>query len=153
MKLNTVQQVVLVDDDPDYIYLVEQALTGCTPACNLTVLPSGAQLLAWLDESASRPNLIFLDINMPGANGFEVLKELKSTDRFKMIPVVMLTVSERRADVSKSYAIGANAYLVKPMTFGKLKSRLAFFNYYWFDVSRTPSQQWGETNWYNELTD
>ncbi|GAB2564753.1 response regulator [Spirosoma aerophilum] len=151
MSRQRINQVVLVDDDPDYIYLVERALEDCVPACNLKVLFSGSALLEWLETDPVRPNLILLDINMPISNGFEVLNVLRSVDRYKMIPVVMLSNSESKEDIGKSYDRGANAYLVKPAGFSELKRRLDFFNHYWFDISKTPSANWGDINWYNEL--
>lgn len=138
MNLHQSNQVVVVDDDPDYIYLVERAIKDCIPTCTLKALSSGAALLQWLETDSIRPNLILLDINMPVFNGFEVLKVLRSVDRYKVIPVVMLSVSQQREDIDKSYNIGANAYLVKPAEFNELRRRLDFFNDYWFDVSKTP---------------
>lgn len=151
MNKNTIQQVVLVDDDPDYVFLVEQAFSDCTPACNLNVVPGGSELFTWLEANSSRPHMILLDINMPASTGFDVLRTLRSVDRYKLIPVVMLTVSDRRQDIAQSYAIGANAYLVKPMEFSELKRRLNFFAYYWFDLSQTPGSSWDALNWYSEL--
>ena len=138
MNDQNAHQVVLVDDDPDYVYLVQQALQDCHPACRLKVLPSGSALLTWLETEPDRPRLILLDINMPITTGFDVLKILKSDDRYKMIPVVMLSVSETREEVGQAYDRGANAYLVKPGKLSELRRRLTFFSYYWFDISQTP---------------
>ncbi|GAB3050176.1 response regulator [Spirosoma pulveris] len=151
MNHSPVNQVVLVDDDPDYCYLVQRALKEFTPASSLQALSSGAALLAWLETEPVRPSLILLDINMPVANGFEVLNALRSVDRYKLIPVVMLSVSRQREDIDRSYYSGANAYLVKPAGFNELKRRLAFFNQYWSEVSTGPGTPLGDTNWYNEL--
>lgn len=78
-----------------------------------------------------------MDINMPISNGFEILKILKSESRFKAIPVVMLTVSRRQEDVRKSYLIGANAYMIKPLTFDELQNHMQLFSFYWFDIAQT----------------
>lgn len=151
MNDQTANQVILVDDDPDYAYLVQQALKDCNPVCSLKVLNSGAALLEWLETDPDRPRLILLDINMPISTGFDILEVLKSVDRYKMIPVVMLSVSDRREDVIRSYDIGANAYLVKPGQLSELKRRLTFFNYYWFDISKTPPTNWGDINHWDRL--
>lgn len=79
--MNKLKQVLLVDDDPDYMYLVREALSACQPPCRLTTLSSGTHLFDWL-ETNGRPTVIFLDINMPVSNGFDILTVLKSVDRY-----------------------------------------------------------------------
>jgi CheY-like chemotaxis protein len=135
--MNKQKQVLLVDDDLEYIYLVQEAIQVNNPRCDLRVMNTGDDLLVWL-ENNRRPSLILLDIQMPGSNGFEVLSTLKNTDRYKAIPVVMLTASEQRADMLRSYQEGANGYVTKPITFTDLQNRLDLLSYYWFDIAQTP---------------
>ncbi|GAB2519681.1 response regulator [Spirosoma aerophilum] len=141
MKRNN--KIVVVDDDPDYCYLVKEALQICDPTCTLEAVRSGSELLIWL-ATHDRPSLIFLDINMPGPNGFDTLRALKATEQYKYIPVVMLTTSEQVDDVHTSYEIGANAYITKPMTFTDLLPRLNLFSRYWLDHYPPSMHSWPE---------
>ncbi|GAB2533846.1 response regulator [Spirosoma aerophilum] len=135
--MNKQKQVLLVDDDQEYIYLVQEAIQVNNPRCDLRVMNTGDDLLVWL-ETNRRPSLILLDIQMPGSNGFEVLGTLKSSDRYKAIPVVMLTASEQRTDIVRSYQQGANGFVTKPITFTDLQHRLGLLSHYWFDIAQTP---------------
>ncbi|GAB2546805.1 response regulator [Spirosoma aerophilum] len=140
--------ILIVEDDPDYAYLIEEALKICRPSPTIHVLQSGTDLLTWL-ATGQRPSVIFLDLNMPQVNGFEVLKILKTVQPYKTIPVVMLSVSERRDDIVKCYEMGVNAYITKPMTFSQLLPRMEVFSHYWFDVVRTPDSAWQRPNGYS----
>lgn len=123
-------QVLIVDDDPDYTSLIEQALKDCK-VCPITkVFHSAADLFKWLVPNL-KPDLIFLDINMPHVDGFDVLKILKETDQLKIIPVVMLTISENRYDVIRSYNYGVNEYITKPVHFEELQRRIEALSPYW----------------------
>lgn len=145
--MSKLKQVLLVDDDPDYGYLVQEALSDCQPPCRLTTLSSGIDLLDWL-ETNEHPTVIFLDINMPVSTGFDILKLLKSADRYKAIPVVMLSVSLAHEDIRESYQIGANAYMIKPLTNRLLKEKMHLFSHYWLDIAQTPSSSWLRPNGY-----
>lgn len=147
MKKETCQ-VLIVDDDPDYTYLLEEAFKRCPSSPPIKVLHSGDELLAWLDTS-QRPNLILLDINMPGGNGFDLLTILKGVDHFRSIPVVMLSVSGFRDDVVKSYSRGANAYITKPARFEELQERIDVLSYYWTNIVKTPGSSWLKPDGYS----
>lgn len=150
MKARKAKRILIVDDDPDYIFLMEEAIKTCQPSCQVEVVTQPADLMSYL-EKRERPNLIFLDINMPVSNGFEVLNVIKSSDQYKQIPVVMLSVSQAKEDVFKSYDIGANAYLIKPGAFEELKRRVAVFTDYWFNMVHTPDPSWSGPDWFAEL--
>lgn len=137
MKRTDKRQIIIVDDNPDFTFLVEKAFTLCTPCPTIKVLHSGADLLAWL-ETGQRPRLILLDINMPEATGFDILSILKTAGSYKFIPVIMLSISEDRQDVIRSYDNGANAYICKPMSYRDLISHMQLLSNYWFDISTTP---------------
>lgn len=138
MKRNKVKYAVLVDDDPDYTCLVEEALLTSKFPCTLKVFSTGVEFMVWLRlETSPRPNVIFMDINMPINNGLEMLEIIKSEARFKTIPVVMLTVSGCQEDIRESYLLGANAYMVKPLVFDELTEQMQIFSHYWFDVAQT----------------
>ncbi|GAB3028625.1 response regulator [Spirosoma pulveris] len=133
MKDNQAKQVILVDDDPDYSFLVQEVIKACRPACEVKIINRGDELMPWL-EANGRPTIIFLDINMPGCNGFDVLSTIKASSDYKQIPVVMLSISAHKGDIFKSYTIGANAYLIKPLTFKELSRRIELLSEYWFDT-------------------
>jgi CheY-like chemotaxis protein len=139
MKRNLKSRVVIVDDDPDYVYLLKQAIEVCAPSCELYGLHSGSELLQWL-TTHERPSVILLDINMPVTNGFEILQTLKASPHYRTIPVLMLTVSGYQADVVKAYQIGANAYTTKPVGYDELISKMRLLSTYWFTVVSTPDQ-------------
>lgn len=146
-------QILLVDDDPEFSYLTEQALKKCRPGCHLDIISISTDLPDWL-KTHKRPGLILLDINMPNSNGFEVLNILKQNSRFRTIPVVMYTSSDRKEDVQKAYNNGANAYLIKPAGFEDLKNQLSEVSSYWFDIVKIhgPSHKTHDTKtWYDDL--
>ncbi|AUD04666.1 response regulator [Spirosoma pollinicola] len=134
-------QIILVDDEPTFIELIKEIIKTTNPACRLKIVLSGSELLTYL-EISSRPNLILLDIQMPGLSGFDVLKILKAVDRYKSIPVVMLSVSEQKQDIVKSYDLGANGYIVKPGQYTDLSLTMNLLNQYWFDIASTPDSSW-----------
>lgn len=120
MNMHTSKQILIVDDDPNYIDLVNRALSTCQPLCHLKALSTGTELLDWL-ETNNRPSLIFLDINMPGSSGLDILKKLKTRDRYKAIPVVMLTVSDHKRDVEQSYDIRVSSITGTILYFKRVK--------------------------------
>lgn len=146
--MHTGKQILIVDDDPDYIDLVDRALSTCQPLCHLKALATGTDLLEWL-ETSNRPSLIFLDINMPGLSGFDVLEKLKTRDRYKAIPVIMLSVSDHKQDVMRSYDSGANGYIHKPEIYADLLTCMRLMTKYWFDFGSTPSNDWTNPSWFN----
>lgn len=148
MKRHIDKHILMVDDDLNYIDLVNKALSTCQPQCHLKALSTGTELLAWL-ETSSRPNLIFLDIDMPDLSGFDILKKLKTQEKYKAIPVIILTVSDRQQDVMRSYDSGANGYIQKPEIFADLLTCMRSMTRYWFNFGSTPSHDWTNPTWLN----
>ena len=117
--------LLMADDDPADCLLTEKALRRAEVTCPLYVVHDGAELLDYLKrrgdyadpEAAPRPSLILLDLNMPKINGTEVLEQLRDEPELRRIPVVVLTTSDEERDIAASYALGANAYMVKPSAF------------------------------------
>ncbi|SFD63298.1 response regulator [Spirosoma endophyticum] len=126
-----VPAVWFVDDDEDDRLFVRSAFEDIGPAVTVLTLNNGEQLLAELKDSGGLPKLILLDLNMPGLNGFELLRQLRSTPSFTQIPVVIFTTSSNELDRQKSLTAGANGFLTKPTTYDDL-SRMA----------QSLSQQW-----------
>lgn len=87
------------------------------------------------------PKVILLDIQMPKVNGIEVLQRIRSDERTKMIPVVMLTSSRQDPDIQRSYALGANSYIVKPVNFEGFAESIRNLGFYWLLLNQSPNNQ------------
>lgn len=139
-------KILLVEDNPDDVKITQRAFKKNRLTNGLWVVRDGQEALDFLyhrgeytDESkAPRPGLILLDINMPRMDGIEVLKRLKGDPKFKRIPVVMLTVSERDEDIIRSYDLGVNSYIVKPVEFSKFVEAIKCFYFYWTVTAELP---------------
>ena len=87
-----------------------------------------------------RPQLVMLDLNLPGADGREVLTQIKQDEQLKMIPIVVFTTSSNPKDIEACYEYGANSYLVKPMDISQLKTSICLLVQYWFEISELPEK-------------
>ena len=138
--------ILYADDDPDDRMLTADALRESRLANRLEMVEDGTELLAylrregrWADPEASpRPGVILLDLNMPKMDGREALAAIKSDPRLASIPVVILTTSRAEADVVRSYEIGANSYIAKPVTFDGLVQAMTDLKRYWFEIVQLP---------------
>lgn len=92
-------------------------------------------------QSAPRPGLILLDLNLPGTDGREVLRKIKQDETLKLIPVVIFTTSNNPKDIEACYRQGANSYIVKPMDFSRLKNSIQNLIDYWFDTTVLPTNK------------
>jgi two-component system response regulator len=136
---------LLIEDDPGDVELTETALARSKLKINLNVVNDGEEAIAYLRREgqytdAVRPNLIVLDLNLPGLSGLEILSAIKSDQRLKSIPVVILTTSDASTDIIKSYELGVNCYVTKPIG---LKEFVKIFNSiedFWFTVVQLPHQ-------------
>ena len=122
MTFSTIE-VLLVEYDPGDVELTQESLLDSKLKINQTVVNDGVEALDYLRKQngyakATRPDLILLDLNMPRKDGREVLAELKIDDNLKTIPVVVLTISEADQDILKSYELGCNCYVTKPVGLG-----------------------------------
>ncbi len=118
----TLRPVLLVEDNPMDVDLTLRAFKERKLANPIEVARDGEEALAWIprwEAGEPRPIVILLDVNMPKVGGLEVLRELKSHQVLRTIPVVMLTTSSVSADVQTAYEYGANSYIVKPVDFSK----------------------------------
>ncbi len=134
--------ILMADDDPDDRLLTREALTMARLANPLRLVEDGEELLDYLKQrgayappaEAPRPGLILLDLNMPRKDGREALKEIKADPALRRIPVVVLTTSKMDRDILKSYDLGANSYIVKPVTFDQLVHVVRTLGEYWFEI-------------------
>ncbi len=133
---STVLRVYLVEDDPDHVMIISRAIRESGQQTEIDTASDGEAALAALRASERPPDLILLDINMPGLSGLEVLAQLKSDARLKLIPVVMLTSSELPADVARAYELGASGYISKPSYLHDLRAVLGNTLLYWSAMKR-----------------
>ncbi|UQN04853.1 response regulator [Deinococcus sp. QL22] len=134
-------QVLLVDDSRMARELAEEAFSLTTQPCVVTTAASGEQALALLmARDAVRPDVVLLDINMPGIGGFEVLDAMKAQPHLRPIPVVMLSMSSAPQDISKAYTLHANAYLIKSIEFQAFLNQIERFVAFWSQARMTPPE-------------
>lgn len=135
--------ILLVEDDPADAGLARRALCQDGIACRISHVRDGVEALAYLRRqppftAAMRPDLVLLDLNMPGMDGRQVLEVIKNDKELKMIPVVVLTTSDMDRDVNASYLLGANSVIAKPMNMDTFCGAIRSMKAYWFDVVRLP---------------
>jgi two-component system response regulator len=133
--------ILLVEDNPDDVSITTRAFQKSGVASRLIVARDGKEALDLLcgeDGSAARPDLVLLDINLPKVNGLDVLAKVRSTAAVSTVPIVMLTASGRREDIDRSYQLGANSYIQKPIVFERLTRTLEVVRQYWFEVATLP---------------
>ena len=114
-------EILLIEDNKADILLMQKALVKTDLKTSITVIRNGDDAIKYLTnniiEHNNIPNLILLDLNLPKKDGFEVLKEIKSNNNLKRIPVIILTASSSKEDINKAYDMSANSYIVKPVKF------------------------------------
>jgi CheY-like chemotaxis protein len=136
-------EILLLEDEPADAYLVKMALKECRIMANLHHVVDGREGLDFLHNTpkyanAPRPDLIFLDLNMPRMNGCEFLAAIKNDDTLNDIPVVVLTTSDVESDVVRSYQLGAASYIAKPVDMVQFIAAVQQLNDYWFTLVRLP---------------
>lgn len=142
-------QIVLADDDPEDVELARDALAEVRLANNLQVVGDGDELLELLRGTGrhaghpAHPRLILLDLKMPRMDGFEVLRQLKGDATLRTIPVVVLTTSAADADIVRSYDLGVNSFITKPVTFEGLVAAMRAVGHYWFEIVELPGRDAG----------
>ena len=138
-------EILLVEDNPTDAELTLRALRKGNLANHITWVKDGEEALDFIFRTgnyAERPNenpkLILLDIKLPKVDGIEVLKRIKSDDRTRIIPVVMVTSSAEGRDITESYKLGVNSYVVKPVDFEQFSDTLSKAGFYWMLMNRVP---------------
>lgn len=136
--------ILIAEDNEDDILLIREAFETVNMTNRIAVVRDGAEAMAYLRgegpfHQCPLPGMVLLDINMPKKTGLEVLSEIKSDPRFRAIPVVILTVSEREEDIVRSFEQGACSYIRKPVTFTRFIAVVKEFELYWTLVSKIPT--------------
>lgn len=137
--------ILLMEDDPYDVDLTLTALGEHNLANNVTVVRDGAEGLDYLfcrgafaDRSDGNPVFVLLDLKMPKVNGLEVLRQMKSDNRLKSIPVVVLTSSREAPDLVECYQLGVNAYVVKPVDFYEFIRAVKDLGIFWAVINEPP---------------
>jgi CheY-like chemotaxis protein len=140
------KNILLVEDNPQDVELTLAALEESKCANDVVIARDGAEALDYLfkkgkfaDQSGDPPAVILLDLKMPKVNGLEVLSAIRKDDRLKKIPVVMLTSSREESDLVKSYELGVNAYVVKPVDFPQFIESVKVLGLFWGIINETPA--------------
>ena len=138
--------IVVADDDPDDRLLIEEAFEENRLKNNLVFVEDGEQLLDYLrgegkyaDQDDHDPvGIILLDLNMPRMDGREALAIIKSDPELRRIPVVVLTTSSAEEDILRTYDLGVNSFVTKPVTFAGLVDLTRTLGHYWFEIVALP---------------
>lgn len=141
----------MVDDDPEDIFLTRRAFMGIGWSGQFESVGSATEMYDRLglsghgasatarDGSAVIPDIIILDLNMPGINGFEALERIGKESGLAHLPVVVLSTSQADSDVQKAYSLGANSFISKPVSNEGMTRLAERFRDYWFELSRLPA--------------
>lgn len=138
--------ILVADDDPDDRLMMEEALEESRLANDLHFVKDGEELMDYLlhrgqytaPNNSPRPGIILLDLNMPKKDGREALREIKADPNLRQIPVVVLTTSKAEEDIYRSYDLGVNSFISKPVSFEALVNLMKILGKYWFEIVELP---------------
>lgn len=137
--------ILLVEDSLADVRIIQRALSEGNVAHSLTVIPDGRKAIDYLERSFATdgdrntiPDLVLLDLNLPGVDGCQVLSHIKSSGDLRQIPVVVLTTSQREDDILQTYHAGANSYLQKPAEYARYREMVATLQNYWQKTALRP---------------
>ena len=136
-------EILYIEDDPGDVALTKEVLMQVKVRVNLSITNDGISALKFLKKEgeykeAPRPDLILLDLNLPGMDGREVLSEIKKDDSLKFIPVVVLTTSDADEDIVKTYTLGASCYVTKPVGLKEFSEMVKRIENFWFTIVKYP---------------
>lgn len=141
--------ILMADDDPDDRLMAKRAFDEHRLANDLRFVEDGEELMDYLHHrgrfsapgSAPRPGFILLDLNMPRKDGREALAEIKADPQLKAIPVIILTTSKAEEDIIRSYKLGSNSFITKPVTFSGMLDVVRTMGRYWLEIVELPDSQ------------
>ena len=148
MKKEQITILMAEDDDDDFL-LAQKAMKESHLLNTLHRVSDGEELLEYLNnegeyedkEAYPRPGVILLDLNMPKKDGREALNEIKSNESLKEIPIIVFTTSKAEEDILKSYKLGVNSFISKPVKFDELIKVMESLGRYWFEIVKLPNGQ------------
>lgn len=140
--------ILMADDDDDDFLLTKKALKQSKLLNQLVRVKDGEELIDYLRGEGDyknatdcpRPGVILLDLNMPRKDGREALKEIKSDPELSSIPVIVFTTSKAEEDIYRSYQLGVNSFITKPVTFDNLTEVMRTLGTYWFEIVELPKE-------------
>lgn len=143
--MGTAKFIVLIEDNPDDAALTLRAFEKSSLVNEVRVFPDGVEALEYLHgqgdyagrDLRQQPEVILLDLKLPKLDGHEVLERLRAHDATRLIPVVMLTTSQEQADLVRSYALGANSYIRKPVDFVQFTEVVQAVGMYWLRLNQS----------------
>ena len=141
--------VLMADDDPDDRLMTQEAWEENRIANTLVFVNDGEELMDYLyhrgrhsdPKTSPRPGLILLDLNMPKKDGREALKEIKADPNLGRIPIVVITTSNEEEEIVRSYDLGVNSFLSKPVTFDELVKMIQVLSEYWLEIVHLPGHK------------
>ena len=143
--MNKLGRILLVEDDPKDVELTLTALEEYNLANEVIVARDGEEALEYLysrgkfkTRSSDNPAVMLLDLKLPKVDGLEVLKQIKSEEKLRMVPVVVLTSSKEEKDMVASYRLGVNAYVVKPVDFHEFVNAIKELGIFWAVINQPP---------------
>ena len=148
-KVKKLDILLLVEDEEDHAELIIKALKNDGNLINeIKWVENGQEAIDYIKhqgkynkENAPRPGLVLLDIKLPRKDGFQVLREIKSEEEYRTIPIVMLTTTSIADDIQKALKLGANDYIVKPIRFQDFVEKVKGLGYYWAFISDSQSAE------------
>lgn len=142
---NKLITILIAEDDADDRLLAQEAFQESRLVNELYFVQDGEELLDYLrhqgkyqEQAAPRPGVILLDLNMPRKDGREALTEIKKDADLRRIPVVVMTTSKAEEDILRSYDLGVNSFIIKPVTFEGLVEVMRTIGHYWFEIVELP---------------
>jgi len=143
---NETISILMADDDEDDCLMTKEALEEAKVENNIYFVKDGEDLMDYLyhrgsysdEEKFPRPGLILLDLNMPRKDGREALGEIKADPTLRQIPIVVLTTSKAEEDVYRTYDLGVNSFITKPVLFEGLVEVMKTLSHYWFSIVKLP---------------
>lgn len=137
--MKKIVDILYIEDNPDHIIFVTRAIQKINPELKVVAVDNGREALNLLSKHEHGeqivPKLILLDLNIPGLSGLDILKELKSDEELKLIPITMFSTSDYLEDVKRTASLGANAYVVKPTGYKKLLESLTLICSFWLNTN------------------
>jgi CheY-like chemotaxis protein len=138
--------ILMADDDEDDRLMAREAFSEVKLLNDFHTVEDGEELMDYLrrtgkyadPNSSPRPGLILLDLNMPKKDGRQALKEIKADPGLRTIPIVVLTTSKAEEDILRSYDLGVNSFIIKPVTFDQLVDIMKTLTKYWFEIVELP---------------